>query len=284
MEVKTHRPSGWLYLASISLAASLAGSAVAAAVVSMIEVDGLRAVPAAFLIFFAVGIWVAVPVGMAVGIPMLAGTHRLLPRHTLSVTVLFAISGMLGGLALQEASGGASRGVGSAFIVFGASVGGMHPLVCSRLRGGRWRGIVAALLLSGLVVPSAVFAGESVQNMIDSRKEFAALCADPYGSIAFVADRAALERPSRLSQAGQGKWYNQRRWRSLYKSERWIPLDEARMLIGRDYAYVPSGFAGWITGGRRVEGHCLSEKKGSAVALLRRHGFGRRPTLVDLED
>ena len=61
-------------------------------------------------------------------------------------------------------------------------------------------------------------------------------------------------------------------------------MDEARILILRDYAYVPGGFAGWITGGRRVERHCLSEKRGTAVALMRRHGFGRPPTLGDLED
>lgn len=102
--------------------------------------------------------------------------------------------------------------------------------------------------------------------------------------MAFVADRAALERLGSRVHVGQGKWYNQRRLRSLYASERWIPLDEARTLIARDYAYVPSGFAGWITGGRRVERHCLSEKKGSAIALLRRYGFGQRPTLGDLED
>jgi hypothetical protein len=55
-------------------------------------------------------------------------------------------------------------------------------------------------------------------------------------------------------------------------------------LIARDYAYVPSGFAGWITGGRRVDRHCLSEKKGSDANMLRGRGFGKRPRLQDFTD
>jgi hypothetical protein len=102
--------------------------------------------------------------------------------------------------------------------------------------------------------------------------------------MAFVAGRTALGRSGQEKHVGQGKWFNQRQWRSLYASERWIPLDNARVLIARDYAYVPSGFAGWITGGRRVEDHCLSKKKGGAAVLLRRSGFGQRPTLHDLKD
>ncbi|WP_445191827.1 hypothetical protein ACT009_14810 [Sphingomonas sp. Tas61C01] len=99
-----------------------------------------------------------------------------------------------------------------------------------------------------------------------------------------MADKTALGRSGQEKLVGQGKWFNQRQWRSLYASERWIPLNNARVLIARRYAYVPSGFAGWITGGRRVEDHCLSEKKGHAAALLRRSGFGQRPTLHDLEN
>lgn len=63
-----------------------------------------------------------------------------------------------------------------------------------------------------------------------------------------------------------------------------VLLDKSRVLIARDYAYVPGGFTGWITGGRRVERHCLTEKKGAEADLLRRRGFGTRPSLRDLAD
>lgn len=282
MVEKTQERAGCLYLASVSLAASLLGSAVAAPIVSMMDTDGGQTFPIAFVIFFF-GIWIAVPIGLLMGIPMLAVTRRFLPKHVILATPLFSIVGLLGGLVLQDWDG--SNGFGNAFAVFGACIGGMHPLVYSRLSGGQWRSILAASLLSGAIVPSVAYAGESVHNMIESRREFAVRCADRYGSMAFVTDRAALERlASRRRQFGQGKWYNQRQWRSLYAWERRVSLDDARILIARDYAYVPSGFAGWITGGRRVERHCLSEKTGPVAAILHRHGFGQRPTLADLED
>ena len=279
---RSKEADGCAYFAMVSLAASLLGSVMAAAVVSIAERGEVQTIPVLFVGVLFFGIWIAVPVGMLLGIPMLAVTRRLLPRHTVSGTLAFAITGLLGGLALQRLDG--ANGFGNAFLVFGACVGGMHPLLYSRLNGERWRSIGAALLLSAVLVPSAAHAGESVHNMIDSQDEFEARCAETYENMAFVADRAALERDSGSVRPGQGKWYNQRKWRSLYAWERWVPLDGTRMLIARDYAFVPSGFAGWITGGRRVERHCLSEKKGGTSALLRRYGFGNRPALRDLED
>jgi len=282
MEEKIDRRVGCGNLARISFLASVLGSALAAAIFSVAHGNGgvFPALNAAVSVFFFGGA-IGVPTGLLVGIPMLAVGRRLLPHHIVAATLGFAIIGLLGGFLMKHFAGGA--GFGNAEVVFGACVGGMHPLVFGCANGVKWPRIFVALLLSAVAVPAAAFAGESAQNLIGSHQQFETQCADRYGTMAFVADRAALERLRRPAQ-GKGNWYNQRRWRSLYARENWTVLDEAHILIMRDYAYVPSGFAGWITGGRRVERHCLSEKKGSEADMLRRRGFGKRPSLGDLAD
>jgi len=282
MEEKIDRRVGFGNLAGISLLASVLGSALAAVIFSVIHGNGgvFPALNAAVIVFLF-GSAIGVPTGLLVGIPMLAVSRRLLPHHIVVATLGFAITGLLGGFVMKHFAGGA--GLGNAEVIFGACVGGMHPLVFGRANGVKGSRIFAALLFSAVAVPAAAFAGESVQNLIGSHQEFETRCADRYGTMAFVADRAALERRRRPAQ-GKGNWYNQRRWRSLYARENWTVLDEAHILIMRDYAYVPGGFAGWITGGRRVERHCLSEKKGSEADMLRRRGFGKRPSLGDLAD
>ena len=281
MDEGINRPRGCVDVALISVGASLLGSAMAATIFSMIEMEGAQAILFGPPLIFYFGIWIALPVGLIMGIPMLAIARPLLPRHTVLATPVFALIGLLGGITLHRLDGW--NGLGDAPAIFGACIGAMHPLVYSRANGAGWRKIVIALLVSAVAVPFTAWAGESVEEMRESRRKFEEYCADRYNTMAFVTDRAALERTNGRARMGQDNWYDQG-GRSLYARERWIPLDEARVLIARDYAYVPSGFAGWVTGGRRVERHCLSEKRGSTTALLRRYGFGERPTLADLEN
>jgi hypothetical protein len=282
MDDKISRPPGCLHIGQVSVGASLLGSAMAATIfsMSMIEKEGVQALLLGPPLIFYFGIWIALPVGLIVGIPMLAVSGRLLPRYVIMATSVFALVGLLGGITLQRLDG--SNGLGDAPAIFGACIGAMHPLVYARANGTGWRKIVIALLVSAVAVPVTALAGESVEEMRESHRKFEEYCADRYNSMAFVADRARLKPSHAMAGLVQGKWFNH--GRSLYARERWIPLDESRVLIARDYAYVPSGFAGWVTGGRRVERHCLSEKRGTTAALLRRYGFGERPTLADLEN
>jgi hypothetical protein len=280
MDEKIIRTPGCLHIGQVSVGASLLGSAIAATIFSTIEMEGTHALLLGPPLIFYFGIWIALPVGLIVGIPMLAVSGRLLPRYVIIATPVFALVGLLGGITLQRLDG--SGGLGDAPGIFGACIGAMHPLVYARANGAGWRKIVIALLGSAVAVPFTAWAGESVEEMRESRRKFEEYCADSYNSMALVADKTALKPSDAMAGLTQGKWFNH--GRSLYARERWIPLDETRILIARDYAYVPSGFAGWVTGGRRVERHCLSEKQGSTAALLRRYGFGERPTLADLEN
>lgn len=289
MSEETAPVSGRGYIGLLSLIASLLGSALAATVFAAINsqvhvgtgMEGAAHFILAVSVVFFFGFFIAVPVGLAVGIPLMALSRRYVPGHIVIATLVFAVVGLLGGLAIKHVGG--SSASGDAELVFGACVGGMHPLVYGRANGAPWLKVVAAMLLSAAVVPSLAYAGEDVGNLMDSQAEFETRCADRYGSIAFAADKADLQR-SGIPVASKGEWYNQLKWRSLYAREDRVPLDKAHVLIVRDYAYVPSGFAGWITGGRRVERHCLSEKKGGDADMLRGRGFGKRPRLQDLAD
>lgn len=288
MAESTDQPSGCGYLGFLSLIASLLGSALAAALYAALApqvhiekgMEGVAQFLLAMIIVFYFGIFVAVPVGLTLGIPMVA-LSRPLFGHVVIATLAFAIVGLLGGLAFRYLGG--SIGSDNAELVFGACVGGMHPLVYARANGVPWCKVVRASLIGAAVVPSLAYAGEDVGNLWDSRAEFETRCADYYGTMAFIADRAALERFGDPVER-EGKWHNEPKWRSLYVREDRVPIDKAHILIARDYAYVPGGFAGWITGGRRVERHCLSEKKGSDADMLRHRGFGNRPSLQDLTD
>lgn len=283
-------PSGCGYLGLLSLIASLVGSALGAAVYAAMHysqlggdtgIGGPASVLLSALFIFYCSIFVAVPVGLAVGIPLMALSRQYLSSHVVIPTLAFGIIGLLGGLAITDIGGGIS--LDNAELIFGACVGAMHPLVYGRANGVPWPKVVAASLLSAVVVPSLAYAGEDASNLLDSHAEFETLCADRYGSMAFVRDRADWERHGYPVEY-KGKWRNQLQWRSLYKREDIVLLDSAHVLIARDYAYVPSGFAGWLTGGRRVERHCLSEKKGRDADVLRSRGFGTRPFLQDLAD
>jgi hypothetical protein len=281
--------SGCISLGLLSLIACVMGTALAAAIFVPTQfpvqagswAEGAGYFLTGTIIAFLFGAFIAVPIGLMVGIPLLALSQRYLSNHVIIATLAFAVLGLLGGLAIKHFGGGS--GLGNAEPIFGACVGGMHPLIYGREKGVPWFKIAAAFLLSAAAVPSLAYAGEDVGNLTDSEAEFESRCADRYGSMAFVADRAALERFSDPVES-KGKWYNQRALRSLYAREDRVPLDRAHVLIARDYAYVPSGFAGWITGGRRVERHCLSEKKGVNADMLRGRGFGKRPRLQDLAD
>lgn len=84
--------------------------------------------------------------------------------------------------------------MGNAELAFGACIGGMHPLVYGRGHGVGWFKILLASLLSALVVPALACAGNDIGNLMDSRRAFETKCADRHGSMAFKADRVALER------------------------------------------------------------------------------------------
>lgn len=279
--------SGCSHLGLISLISSVLGSALAATVYAAINphvnahessggVSDFLLV--ASMVFFF-GLFLAVPVGLAVGIPLMALSRRYLAGHVVLATIVFAIMGLFGGLAIRHLGG--SNDIDNVQLVFGACVGGMHPLVFGRANGLSWYRVGAALLLGAIIVPSLAYAGKDVVNLIESRAEFESRCDDYYGVLATIADRAALERHgSRL--VSRGVWRRDGKWRSLYAREDRVALDEARILIARDYAFVPSGLAGMLTGGRRVERHCLTEKTGDDAEMLRRRGFGKRPTLEDL--
>lgn len=278
--------SGCAYLGILSVAASALGSVLGAAVFSAYHVffahglSGWESVGELLLIFgmvFFFGVVIAVPVGLVIGLPMLAGCRAAMFRYPVVSTLAFAVIGLLCGLA------GRSTGLDNAELVFGACVGGMHPLVYCRAKGMAWPLLSITFLVAAVSVPAIAYASEDFHNLIKSREEFEERCADRYGSIAFVADRRAIEQ-RRNPVSTDGKWINQRKWRSLYAREASYPINADQVLLARDYAYVPSGFAGWITGGRRVERHCLSGKAGRSLQALRERGFGKRPTLGDLSD
>jgi hypothetical protein len=226
-------PSGCGYLVLLSLIASLLGSALATAVYVAMRYPqvhvGIGMEGAAYSLFvgsmvFFFGVFIAVPVGLAVGIPLMALSRQYLPSHVVVATLAFAIVGLLGGLAIKHFGG--STGLDNAELVFGACVGGMHSLVYGRARGVPWSKVVAASLLSAAVVPSLAYVGEDAENLMESKAEFETRCADRYGSMAFIADRAALSRSGRPAES-KGKWYNQLKWRSLYEREDRVPLDKA---------------------------------------------------------
>mgnify|MGYP001043922221 FL=1 len=212
---------------------------------------------------------------------MIALSRRCLLHRIVIATLTFAVGGLLVGLAIKHIGG--STGLENAELIFGACVGGMHPLIYSRAFGVSWFKIISALLLGAAVVPSLTYAAEDVINLMDSKAEFETRCAGHLDSLAFVAEKATLDRLSEPME-NIGKWRNQLKWRSLYEREDRALLDKSHVLIARDFAYVPSGFAGMITGGRRIERHCLSEKKGSDADMLRARGLGKRPKLQDLAD
>jgi hypothetical protein len=282
--------SGCAFLSILSVAASALGSALGAAVFSADHVfsshglSGWERVGELLLIFgmvFFFGVVIAVPLGLVMGLPMLAGCRAAMFRYPVVSTLAFAVIGLLCGLAIQRLGG--STGLDNAELVFGACVGGMHPLVYCRAKGMAWPLLSISFLVAAVSVPAIAYASEDFHNLVKSREEFEERCADRYGSMAFVADRRPMEQ-WKSSVPTDGKWFNQRKWRSLYAREKSYPINTTHELLARDYAYVPSGFAGWITGGRRVERHCLSEKAGSSVRALRERGFGKRPTLGDLSD
>lgn len=286
--------SGCVYFGFLSVAASALGSLLGAAVISADFVfsssrlasqqNGWQAVgefPLVFGMVIFFGAAIAVPVGLTMGLPMLAICRSVIFRFPIASTLGFAVIGLLGGLAIQQFGG--STGLDNAELVFGACVGSLHPLVYCRAKGMAWSLLLITFLVAAVSVPAIAYAGEDIQNLKMSREEFEKRCADRYGSMAFVADRKAIEQV-RYPVPIDGKWLNQRKWRSLYAREKQYSISAAYVLLARDYAYVPSGFAGWITGGRRIERHCFSEKSGRSFQALRERGFGKRPTLSDLSD
>lgn len=168
MEETINQRRGCAYLGLISLVASGLGSVLAAVIFSMVHGGGSSDILLVIII--------ALYFGGAIAIPMLAVSGRLMSRHIVFATLLFAIIGLLGGLVLKHVGG--DSGLANAELTFGACVGGLHPLVYGRAKGVGWLSILAALSLSAVLVPSAAFAEESVQNLIDSRKEFESRCAD----------------------------------------------------------------------------------------------------------
>lgn len=289
MTYGTHQPYGCGYLSYLSLIASVMGSALAATVCgamhySQADVGSGLNVVGNFLLMTVVigyfGTFIAVPIGLLFGIPLLGSCRRYLHRTALAA-MIFAMIGLLGGLAIQRLDG--ATGLDNAELVFGACIGGMHPLVYGRAIGVAWSRICAALLLSAAIVPSVAYASEDLQNAVGSRREFEKRCPNNHRSMAFVRDRADVEKWG-IPPPYDGRWLNNRKWRSLYEREDMALLDDDRVLIARDYAYVPGGFVGWITGGRRVERHCMTEKRGAEAESLRRRGFGVRPSIHNLAD
>lgn len=282
------------YLAFLSVVASALGSVLGAAIFSAEFVYSASNIAASLNRWEAVGEFplvvgmvfffgapIAIPVGLILGLPMLGIFRVVISRFPIASTLGFAVIGLLGGLAIQQVGG--SVGLDNAELLFGACVGGMHPLVYCRAIGFNWSRLSVAFLVAAAFVPALAFAGEDFENLKMSRDEFDKRCADRYGSMAFVADRKAIEQ-LKYPVPIDGKWLNQRKWRSLYAREKQYPISAAHVLLARDYALVTSGFAGWITGGRRIERHCFSEKSGRSFEAIRERGFGKRPTLGDLSD
>lgn len=273
MAEDTQSSADWGHLSLLSLMASLLGSAVAAIIFAAINAP--QNLFPWVLIFLYGALFVTIPVGLILGVPLLALTGRFLPQHVTFATFTFGVIGLLGGYLLPIFD--------QAGLVFGSCVGVLHPLVYSQAKGMRWRQALAPILLTATAVPLIPHVAEDVSNLFESKSEFETRCADLYGSMAVFRDRAdwkSADEPVRVA----GKWRNQLKWRSLYEREDILPINKTQVLIARDYAYVPSGFGGWITGGRRVARHCLSEKKGQEAEMLRARRFGKRPDLKDLAD
>lgn len=274
--------SGCTYLGIVSVFASLLGSALAAPIyLASTQIGISDGITETFfaLALFVFGKVIAIPFGLVLGIPLLALSGRYLPRHVVIATFIFALVGLLGVVSIDWVDDNSGGFAALGGLYFGGCVGGMHALLYSRMHGATWTRLAVAVLFSGAFVPLVAYAAEDVKNLLDSRAEFEERCADRYGSMAVVRDRSEI-KAIRESIA----WHRNERWRSLYATEDMALLGNSQILIARDYAYVPSGFAGWITGGRRVERHCLSESKGPSAEMLHRLGYGKRPTLRDLVD
>jgi hypothetical protein len=203
-------------------------------------------------------------------------------KNIVLATLAFAVIGLLAGLAAQKLGGSGGLFLGNAELAFGTCIGGVHPLVYGWGHGVGWFKILLASLLSALVVPALACAGKDIGNLMDSRRAFENKCADRHGSMAFKADRWLWNDPAIPWKLTKGRWIRDLGLHSLYVREDRVPLNNTHVLIARDYAYAPGGLAGWITGGRRLERHCLSKKKGSAADMLRARGFGKPPKLQDL--
>ena len=133
VEETINQRQGCIYLGLISLAASGLGSVMAAVIFSMVHGGGSSEILLAVIIVLYFGGAIAIPIGLFVGIPMLAVSGGLMSRHIVFATLLFAIIGLLGGLVLKHVGGDA--GLANAELIFGACVGGMHPLVYGRAKG-----------------------------------------------------------------------------------------------------------------------------------------------------
>ena len=199
----------------VSLTASFWGSVLATAILVIgivstssgsMEIEQAALLIPIALFVLVVALFVALPVGVLVGLPLLAAGRNFLPSHILTFTVMFALVGLLGGFIVENLV----EDSGHVMLIFGACVGGMHPLVLARANGVRWPKLAASFLLSAAIVPSVAYAGEDAGNLMASEDEFEALCADPYGELASIQVREALDQDT-LRNLYIGKWINRGR-------------------------------------------------------------------------
>ena len=223
----------------------------------------------------------AIPIGIVVGcLSLWIGGRAIAASPMLGSLALGLLGLVLGGVAGELLD---SRGIESAPYVFGSIIGSLHGIFWSSRVGVARLRVLAASLACATLIPGMVVLAEDGWNLRESEQKFNEYCSGREANLATVINpgQRKLASDRRLND---GKWYNQRRWRSLYRRSDVIDLPEGRRLLATDFAYVPQGIFAALTGGKRVSRHCLSEAQSPDARFARQHGAGRRPTLADLED
>ena len=227
-----------------------------------------------------IGAFFAIPIGMVVGCLLLWIGGRTIAASPLMGSLVLGLLGLVLGSAAGDLLD--ARGIEPAPCIFGSIVGSLHGIFWAARAGVARLRVLAASLACATLIPAIVVLAEDGWNLRDSEYMFGEYCNDGAGLATVINPGehklASDRRPT------DGKWYNQRRWRSLYRRRDVIELPEGRRLIATDFAYVPQGIFATLTGGKRVSRHCLSEAQSPAARFARQHGAGRRPTLGDLED
>lgn len=267
-------------IALTSFAASATGTIIGSVIYALWDGRGDAGALVIAPLIAVVGGLFAIPIGMVVGCSSLwIGGRAIAASPVLGSLTLGFLGLVLGGIAGHLLD---TRGIEPAPYVFGSIIGSLHGIFwAARAGAGRARAIAASLACA-TIIPGSVVLAEDGWNLRESKYTFEEYC-NGGASLATVINPgehrlASDRRPS------DGKWHNQRQWRSLYRRRDVIDLPEGRRLIATDFAYVPQGIFATLTGGKRVSRHCLSEARSPAARFARQHGAGRRPTLADLED
>ena len=271
------RPS----VAGTSFAASAVGTLLGSIVYMLREAEGDFAALLYAPLIALVGGFFALPAGLLVGGLCLWFGGRAIAASPIASSLGLGVLGLvLGALAGELLD---MRPFKPAPYLFGSIIGSLHGILWAARSGAAKGRILASAAACATLVPGIALLAEDGWNLRESERKFEEYCHEGGSSLARVLEPEE-QRLFDDRDLFKGKWYNQRRWRSLYRRSDLIDLPGGSRLIATDFAYVPQGIFAVISGGKRVARHCMSEAQTSAARFVRQHGAGRRPTLADLED